>query len=60
MTCIITLKISHLDKQISCLCRAMRVTIVDCQHDCTLELKVHSIKLNRSQQVQLLSELPVM
>jgi len=23
MTCIITLKISHLDKQISCLCRAI-------------------------------------
>jgi len=36
------------------------VTIVDCHHDYDLELEAHSIKLNRGQQVRILSEPPVM
>ena len=39
---------------------ALWVTIVDCQHDYDLELKAHSIKLNRDQDARILSEPPIM
>jgi len=39
---------------------ALWVTIVDCHPDYDLEQETHSIKLNRGQQVRILSESPIM